>query len=75
MGSATAFALYYLAKHEDVQKIAREEVDRVLGNEEVDSNDLDELKYLEQCAKEALRLCPSVPVISRSLSEDVQIGA
>lgn len=37
-------------------------------------NDLFEMKYLECCIKEALRLFPSVPIIARYLKEDVKIG-
>ncbi|KAJ8962956.1 hypothetical protein NQ314_005673 [Rhamnusium bicolor] len=29
------------------------------------------MKYLEQCIKESLRLAPSVPIISRVLTEDI----
>lgn len=37
-------------------------------------NDLNEMKYLEQCVKETLRLYPSVPIVCRELNEDVQLG-
>lgn len=69
-----AFSLYFLAKHRDFQDFAREEIDSVLKNKEFDAADLENLKYLDQCIKETLRLCPSVPIISRSLDEDTQIG-
>lgn len=39
----------------------------------VTMSDLLKLKYLECCIKEALRLYPSVPMLGRTLSEDVII--
>lgn len=36
--------------------------------------ELNDMKYLECCIKEALRLFPSVPMMGRQLNEDVQVG-
>ena len=37
-------------------------------------SDLAQLKYLENCLKEALRLFPPVPIYERVSQNDVQIG-
>jgi cytochrome P450 len=60
-----------------VQEKAMEEIDGVAGPDEgyrFTMKDLHEMKYLECCIKEALRLYPSVPVIARKISEDINIG-
>jgi cytochrome P450 family 4 len=54
-----------------------EEIDAIAGPDEeyrFTMKDLNEMKYLECCIKEALRLYPSVPVIARKISEDINIG-
>jgi cytochrome P450 family 4 len=53
-----------------------EEVDSVLyaGKTEVTNEDLVNLKYVEMCWKEAMRLHPPIPVIGRKLSEDLLLG-
>lgn len=37
-------------------------------------DDLKQLKYLDRCIRDTLRLYPSVPVIGRRSSEDQPIG-
>lgn len=32
------------------------------------------MKYLEQCIKETLRILPTIPIISRTLTEELEIG-
>jgi hypothetical protein len=54
-----------------------DEIDGVTGLDEdyrITMKDIAEMKYLECCIKEALRLYPSVPVIARKISEDINIG-
>ena len=52
-----------------------EELHEVLGDTKrsITMADLSELKYLECCIKEALRLYPSVPLMGRTLSEDIDL--
>ncbi len=38
------------------------------------TQDVAELKYLECCIKEAMRIYPSIPFVMRNLTEDVEIG-
>jgi cytochrome P450 family 4 len=54
-----------------------EEIDEILGTDverRYTMKDLNSMKYLECCIKEALRLYPSVPVIARQINEDINIG-
>lgn len=71
-------ALFYLiALHPEVQDKAFEELRDIYGNDlerEVTYKDLQEMKYLEMVAKEALRLFPPAPIISKQLLEDYEFS-
>lgn len=69
-----AFSLYHLAKNGDVQEKAFQEVQKVFDTEKPTLDQLKAAVYLEQCIKETLRLCPSVPMFVRRLAEDVVLG-
>ncbi|KAK4874888.1 hypothetical protein RN001_014248 [Aquatica leii] len=74
VGAAVSFTLYNLAKHPDIQDKVFEEITNVFKEHpEITMESLNEMKYLEQCIKESLRLYPSVPLISKRLSEDVRL--
>lgn len=76
VGTATAMTLFLLANNPEWQEKCIEELDRIFdGNPKLPTiNDLKDMKCLEMCIKESLRLYPSVPIIARKLGEDVKIG-
>ncbi len=54
----------------------QEELNEVFGDSDrpCTMEDTTKLKYLECCIKESLRLYPAVPIISRYISEDFELG-
>lgn len=75
--AAVSWCLFLLGGNLEIQERAFQEIDSILGGDRVRAptmKELGEMKYLECCLKEALRLYPSVPLIARHLKEDVQIG-
>lgn len=74
VGAAIAFSLYYLAKNQEIQEKSFQEVQNVFNSEKPTLDQLKNATYTEQCIKETMRLCPSVPMFTRKLSEDVALG-
>lgn len=74
-GSAINSILYILGLHPDIQARVQEELDGIFDSADspVTWEDLHQLKYTEMCIKEALRIFPPAPFISRKLKEDVVI--
>ncbi|KAK7078618.1 Cytochrome P450 4V2 [Halocaridina rubra] len=73
---AAAWILHLIGSHPDIQEKIFEEQRSVFldKGQFVTMEDLRQLKYLENCIKEGLRLFPSVPIIARELKEDVIIN-
>jgi len=72
--AATAFALHFLAAHPRVQQRAYEEIMEVVGEEEtVTPFHLKELKYLDACMRESMRIATPVPYIGREAGADLVI--
>nr|XP_012222591.1 PREDICTED: cytochrome P450 4C1-like [Linepithema humile] len=71
----TCFAILLIAEHKDIQDRIRSEVSAVMQENDgkLTMAALNNMPYLERCLKESLRLYPSVPFISRVLSEDVKL--
>ncbi|XP_076622973.1 putative cytochrome P450 4aa1 isoform X1 [Colletes latitarsis] len=76
VGTATAMTIFLLANHPEWQEKCIEELDNIFdGDSRLPTmKDLKEMRCLEMCIKESLRLYPSVPIIARILGEDVKIG-
>ncbi|KAL2723978.1 cytochrome P450 4C1-like [Vespula squamosa] len=72
--SALCFILSLFAKHKNVQERIRDEVKMFMEkNYDLSIPILQECSYLERCLKEALRLYPSVHIIFRHLTQDLQL--
>lgn len=75
--SGITFCLFNIAKHPVVQEKCFQEIRTVLGEDPLVSpslQQLGDLHYLDLVIKETLRLFPSVPLIGRTLHEDLTLG-
>ncbi|XP_045163547.2 cytochrome P450 4V2-like [Mercenaria mercenaria] len=74
--TAASWALHFIGADPDVQRKVHDEMDKIFGDSDRDAtmDDLKEMKYLECCIKESLRIFPSVALFGRSLTEDTLIG-
>lgn len=73
--AAITWTLFLLGLHPRIQEDVYTELDQIFQDSQRIANvhDLNEMKCLDRVIHEALRLYPSVPVIGRKLSQDVQI--
>ncbi|KAK7217027.1 hypothetical protein V2G26_005030 [Clonostachys chloroleuca] len=74
-----SFAFMNMLLKPETYFAAREEVDRVIGKENVQAKHLKELHYIEAVLREALRLSPTAPAFARGVrpentEETVTIG-
>uniref|UniRef100_A0A8C6DZC2 Uncharacterized protein n=1 Tax=Moschus moschiferus TaxID=68415 RepID=A0A8C6DZC2_MOSMO len=70
--SSISWILYALASHPEHQQRCREEIQSLLGDaRENPWGDLDQMPYTTMCIKEAMRLYPPVPIISRNLCKPI----
>ncbi|KAK7081204.1 Cytochrome P450 4V2 [Halocaridina rubra] len=74
--SAINFSLYLLGLHPEIQVKVHEELDSIFGDSDrsVTSDDVRELKYLENCIKEALRIYPAVPIYGRENTKEIMLS-
>lgn len=69
-----SFLFYHVLKNPDVYQKVQEEVDRVVGDEVLQQKHLGQLKYLEACIREALRVQGPIPTNQVYPYEDTIIG-
>ncbi|MEV5596777.1 cytochrome P450 [Streptomyces sp. NPDC052496] len=72
--TSLAFSLHLLARHPGEQALVREEIDTVLAGRDPEAADLDRLPRLTMALKEAMRLYPAAPVVSRRGVAATEIG-
>ena len=75
--SATVqFALLLIGHHPEIQKKIHDELDAIFSDDpmrDICFEDLREMKYLEKCIKETLRIYPPVILIARNIREQFKI--
>jgi len=72
-----SFTFWLLATHPHIQTRCQKELDFIFDGDQdrpATSQDIVCMKYLDCCIKESLRMYQSVPIISRQLGEDVEVG-
>ncbi|XP_002034036.2 probable cytochrome P450 4aa1 [Drosophila sechellia] len=76
VGAAVAFTLFLLTQNPECQDRCVLELATIFedSNRAPTMTDLHEMRYMEMCIKEALRLYPSVPLIARKLGEEVRLA-
>lgn len=71
--STICFTLYELAKHPEIQKRTREEINEKLKEHGMTYEGVQNMKYLHQVVSEVLRLYPPAPLIDRIAVSDYKV--
>ncbi|KAM7305460.1 cytochrome P450 4V2 [Ixodes scapularis] len=74
--SAISWNLYMLGLHPEIQAKVHHELDQIFDGDidrDITTNDLKQMKYLECCLKESMRLFPPIPLIGRVLDHELVI--
>jgi cytochrome P450 len=72
---ALTWTLYLLARAPSWQQSVRDEVKRVAGDEPLTADHIEHLKITERVLKEAMRLYPPAPVVSRQATVTTKLGS
>ena len=71
--TALSYALWALGRRPDLQQRVAEEV-AALGGGRLTHQDVPRLPFTTQVLQEALRLCPPVPAVGRTVMADIEVG-
>ncbi|XP_063379604.1 cytochrome P450 4g15 [Cydia fagiglandana] len=71
--AGSSFFLSMMGVHQDIQDKVIEELDQIFGDSDRPATFQDtlEMKYLERCLMETLRMYPPVPIIARHIKQDI----
>lgn len=74
--SGSSFFLAVMGCHPDIQEKVIQELDEIFGDSDRPATFQDtlEMKYLERCLLETLRMYPPVPLIAREIKTDLKLG-
>ncbi|CAH0628779.1 unnamed protein product [Chrysodeixis includens] len=73
--AGSSFFLSMMGIHQDIQDKVIDELDKIFGDSDRPATFQDtlEMKYLERCLMETLRMYPPVPIIARHLKQDITL--
>jgi cytochrome P450 family 6 len=73
--STMSLCLFELSRNPEVKKKVHEEIDSVLAahDGEISYDSINDMKYLDCCVDEALRLYPILPMLFRTITKDYKI--
>ncbi|CAH1732100.1 cytochrome P450 4g15 [Aphis gossypii] len=75
--AGSSFFLCLMGAHQDIQQKVVDELYTIFGDSDrpVTFQDTLQMKYLERCIMETLRMYPPVPIISRQIKENVKLAS
>ncbi|XP_015606549.1 cytochrome P450 4g15 [Cephus cinctus] len=75
--AGSSFFLSMMGTHPDIQERVIQELDEIFGDSDRPATFQDtlEMKYLERCLMETLRMYPPVPIIARELKTDLKLAS
>ncbi|XP_039755851.1 cytochrome P450 4C1-like [Pararge aegeria] len=70
------FTMMALANNQEAQEKVVKECNEIFGSSKrsADMSDLAQMKYLECCIKESMRLYPPIPSLNRTVKQEVNLG-